>query len=284
MELVDVLVQELPKRGGWPDGADFAVQNCRDGSIKFGKKPIEIAISEKWNNELWQGEWHFSYQYDFICHEVSTDCREVIVLRGDYEAALAASKQWNGEAPPAIIGRFVPIGSCIFGRMPFNVLTRVASDYMPPAWEGIREGGEGYHVIESAWRFEPAEWNGEGEPPVGAEVECICNEFPNDGQEKLLGHILYSGEYTILKTYQTNNQHHVPVESVFKTKNWAIIPIRSEADKKREKGVVALATADPKVAPFKYGEKTSHGELIGSAWYDLYDAIAAGKIPGIRID
>lgn len=221
MKLIDILVQELPKLGGWPDKADFAVQNYRDGGIKFGKKPIEIAISEKWNNELWQGKWNFSNQYDFTCHEVSTDCREVIVLRGDYEAALAASKH---------------------------------------------------------------EWNGEGKPPVGAEVECICNEFPNDGREKLLGHILYSGEYTILKTYQTNNQHHVPVESVFQTKGWAIIPIRSEADKKREKGVVALATADPKVAPFKYGEKTSHGELIGSAWYDLYDAIAAGKVPGIRIE
>lgn len=61
-------------------------------------------------------------------------------------------------------------------------------------------------------------------------------------------------------------------------------PIRSEADKKREKGVVALATADPKVAPFTYGEKMTNGELIGSAWYDLYDAIAAGKVPGIKLE
>lgn len=103
MKLIDILVRELPKRGGWPDGADFAVQNYRDGGIKFANNPIEIAISEKWNNELWQGEWHFSTQHDFTCHEVSSDCRETIVSRGYYEAALAASKpEWNGEGLPHV--------------------------------------------------------------------------------------------------------------------------------------------------------------------------------------
>ena len=112
MKLIDILVRELPRRGRWPDGADFAVQNYRDGGIKFGKNPIEIAISEKWNNELWQGEWNFSTQHDFICHEVSTDYREAIISRGDYEAALAASKpEWNGVGLP-------PVGLVCEGQFP----------------------------------------------------------------------------------------------------------------------------------------------------------------------
>jgi hypothetical protein len=129
-----------------------------------------------------------------------------------------------------------------------------------------------------------SEWNGDGVPPVGADVQCICNQFPSDGQEKLLGKILYSGEYTILHTYKTNEQHHVPVESVLMTKHWSITPIRSEADKKREIGVLSLARADPTVGRFEYGEKMSDGRLIGHAWYELYDKIAAGEVAGIRID
>lgn len=128
------------------------------------------------------------------------------------------------------------------------------------------------------------EWDGEGIPPVGADVQCICNQFPSEGQEKLLGKILYSGEYTILHTYKTNEQHHVPVESVLMTKHWSITPIRSEADKKREIGVLSLARADPTVGRFEYGEKMSDGRLIGYAWYELYDKIAAGEVAGIRID
>lgn len=137
---------------------------------------------------------------------------------------------------------------------------------------------------ESALGGSKPEWDGEGLPPVGADVQCICNQFPNEGQEKLLGKILYSGEYTILHTYKTNEQHHVPVESVLMTKHWSITPIRSEADKKREIGVLSLARADQTVGRFEYGEKMSDGRLIGYAWYELYDKIAAGEVTGIRID
>ncbi|HDR2525645.1 TPA: hypothetical protein QCI36_000601 [Enterobacter ludwigii] len=136
--------------------------------------------------------------------------------------------------------------------------------------------------IEKLLRCE--EWDGEGLPPVGADVQCICNQFPSEGQEKLLGKVLYSGEYTVLLTYKTNEQHHVPVESVLMTKHWLITPIRSEADKKREIGVLSLARADPTVGRFEYGEKMSDGRLIGYAWYELYDKIAAGEVAGIRID
>ena len=78
-------------------------------------------------------------------------------------------------------------------------------------------------MYEEALAASNPDWDGEGVPPVGAEVQCICNQFPSEGQEKLLGKILYSGEYTILHTYKTNEQHHVPVESVLMTKHWSIL-------------------------------------------------------------
>lgn len=129
---------------------------------------------------------------------------------------------------------------------------------------------------EAALAASKPEWNGEGLPPVGAEVECVCNELPNELKEKLLGHILYSGEYTILKTYKTNNQHHAPVESVFKTKSWAITPICSEADKKRENLAKALHIAAG-AAPIEVVG-------IGPLYLELADKIIAGEVAGIRID
>ncbi|WP_161576585.1 hypothetical protein, partial [Cronobacter sakazakii] len=60
-------------------------------------------------------------------------------------------------------------------------------------------------------------------------------------------------------------------------------PIRSEADNKRAAGVTALAKAGGAV-DFEYGRKTIDGELSAPGWYELYDKIAAGKIPHIRIE
>lgn len=275
MKLVDVLVQELPKRGGWPDGADFAVQNYRDGGIKFGKKPIEIAISEKWNNELWQGEWNFSYQHDFIFHQVSTDCREAIISRGDYEAALAASEsELDSKELPGIIGRFVPIGNFNCGAMPFNVLTRVASGYMPPAWEGIREGGEGYHAIEKAWRFEPVEWNGEGLPKAG--FECEWQDKNTKAWIPVV--IAYSSEWVTVVRELTPSKNGDAVECCINNfgeeERLQFRPICSEADKKRDESLCAMRNC---VSNFN---NTSVIHAIGQ----VYDAIAAGKIPGIRVE
>ena len=154
--------------------------------------------------------------------------------------------------------------------------------YMARAqWLGGREfrvsNPTAFTVIASRNESGKPEWDGEGLPPVGSEVQCICNQFPSEGQEKLLGKILYSGEYTILHTYQTNGQHHVPVESVLMTKHWSITPIRSEADKKRDEAAKGLIEYLDKETDID--NVFSIKDVIG-----FYDAIAAGKIPHIRID
>ncbi|UPW42612.1 hypothetical protein BAHKABFF_00062 [Salmonella phage CF-SP1] len=101
MKLIDLLVQELPKRGGWPEGADFVVQDHSGGrSIKFGANPVEVKL----NSDIWQGWWHYTYSKDFNCDELSHDWETAIVNRDQYQSALAASQkvEWDGGGlPPA---------------------------------------------------------------------------------------------------------------------------------------------------------------------------------------
>ena len=47
MKLIDLLVQELPKRGGWPDGAECAVQDA-DYQLCFSSH-LEVSINNKKN-------------------------------------------------------------------------------------------------------------------------------------------------------------------------------------------------------------------------------------------
>lgn len=194
--LIEFLVNELPKRGGWPKGAVEAYRHASDDYPSFYDGDGG-SVSREYGRSL-----------NLCSVDLNLDDDELgeTVTREQYEAALAASK---------------------------------------------------------------TEWDGEGLPPVGAEVECVCNELPNELKEKLLGHILYSGEYTILKTYKTNNQHHVPVESVFKTKSWTITPIRSEADKKKEEAVTCIMN-----------QLLIRREVAEAFVKD----ISVGNIPHIRID
>lgn len=122
-------------------------------------------------------------------------------------------------------------------------------------------------------------WNGDGIPPVGCKCEYTLNnggtwhectvEYLVGTQGAVLSCDVYEGvQYVHFCNYDGK---------LFR-------PIRSEEEKKREEAVIALSRVDPKVVPFEYGDKCSGGSLIGSAWYDLYDAIAAGKIPHIRIE
>ncbi len=176
-----------------------------------------------------------------------------------------------------IIGRFIPVGKYNDWAKPFFVLTKEPSDYLAPAWKGIMADGEKYHVIESAWEFEPIEWSGEGIPPVGIDIEY---RFPNARYRSDFsrGKVLaYGAEKVFMEHWSSKNEFIQPLDNI------EFRPLRSEADKKRENGVLSLAKAAGAM-PFRYGETLSDGELLGSSWYELYDKIAAGEVAGIRID
>lgn len=86
MRLVDLLVQELPNRGGWPEGVDVVRQNCKGQLFEIDSDYCSDFKLEK-------------------CDDWITD----VVTKQQYESALAASKavvghdgwiQWaGGECP-----------------------------------------------------------------------------------------------------------------------------------------------------------------------------------------
>lgn len=97
MKLIDLLVQELPKRGGWPEGA---VECCRH----YGTNSIDF-YDETGN---WDDDCYLKYGKDFakdcIYEETSGSHRLQSVSRSEYEKALAASQKpaWSGEGLPPV--------------------------------------------------------------------------------------------------------------------------------------------------------------------------------------
>lgn len=86
MKLIDLLVQELPKRGGWPDGVSEIGQDY-DGELMFygrgnARTRLYLPLS--------------SDHRDMCCHNGDK------VTKDRYESALAASQKptWNGEGLP----------------------------------------------------------------------------------------------------------------------------------------------------------------------------------------
>lgn len=95
MKLIDLLVQELPKRGGWPDGAVCATQD-KDGEVCFSEGETPEFGLMAWHDGDWCGnEFHTI---------TATDYDTAIITRAQYESALAASQKpaWNGEGMPPV--------------------------------------------------------------------------------------------------------------------------------------------------------------------------------------
>lgn len=76
MKLIEVLLNELPKNGGWP--------NFEHGRYAFRSKGVD--------------------DYFFGTAPTIVHPGDEMVLKTEYEAALAASKQpeWNGEGLPPV--------------------------------------------------------------------------------------------------------------------------------------------------------------------------------------
>lgn len=92
MKLIDLLVKELPKRGGWPEGA--------------------IKIHQDYDGETWAWLNNGSTERLFTLDQVAVNARrfnkketcENMVTRDQYEAALASSEgwiEWHGGKCPA---------------------------------------------------------------------------------------------------------------------------------------------------------------------------------------
>ena len=124
---------------------------------------------------------------------------------------------------------------------------------------------------EAAFASSKQEWDGEGLPPVGVNAEVL---FADDTEPKWYSFLAkYIGENHVVALVGLEEVSYKISELC--TKDVKFAPVRSEEDRKRDESVIAI-----------YDEylQCATVEKMKYVFYALYDAIAAGKIPHIRID
>lgn len=206
MKLIDLLVQELPKRGGWPHNS-LSITQDDDGSLC-----VWDTNDPHYDGLSWKHHTGNSLMY-FWCGEaampLSSDHKESIVTYWQYKSAIALSQK--------------------------------------PAW------------------------NGEGLPPVG----CECEYLDSNGKWYPVT-IKYASDQIIVISCITKI---IDVEQGTEIAKDIIIDkpqlrqLRTEAERKRDAAIEAMQS-----------EADEGDNWIYSEYEIIYDAIAAGRIPGVKLD
>lgn len=97
MKLIDLLVQELPKRGGWPQNA-LSITQDNDGSLCVWDTNDPHYEGFSWKHHTGNNLMHYWYGEEWAT-QLSSDHKESIVTYWQYKAALALLQKpaWNGE-------------------------------------------------------------------------------------------------------------------------------------------------------------------------------------------
>lgn len=210
MKLIDLLVQELPKRGGWPDGANYAVQDA-DGTVKFAKTLTYLNyLAGEWRSNENGYDWIYGdrpFDGNFVTEWTADDNHSAAISMARYECEI--SKKGTGK--------------------------------------------------QSA-----NEWNSEGLPPVGMHCEIVDPDgvlmYGQGESGEVISHV--ENTAVIRMSYGLGC-----FEARF------LRPLKGEADKKRDSAVEAMQR-----------EADEGDNWIYSEYEIIYDAIAAGKIPGVKLD
>lgn len=287
MKLIDILVRELPKRGGWPDGAEYFVQDS-DGKAKHGKKMEELSEPDSC-----YGVWHrgTSSGSDLPVFELdkSEDWNKSIVTREQYEAALSETKEqkMNWKYIKGSEKDFVgaPEWAVLVYRGAVRCFVGIRGQWMNEdsicAYSNFERHAAitvGEKLIAERQPITEPSWDGVGLPPVGCEVEFTNGPYRAERGE-LEGIIPKEGLVVeVVSHKQTSDGNNVAVvywdddgagrSACFVDKCFR--PLRTEADKKRDEAVKAMNAA------WNLNSKM-HCESI-------FDLIAAGKIPGLKLD
>lgn len=271
MKLIDILVEELPNRGGWPS---------------LAKK-----IHQDYDGEVWSWIDEDEPLLIFTLDQIATNARqqgkgetyENMVTREQYEAALAAKNdgwiEWGGgECPPVSTNTVVDVkfknGNVQSGypageyswEHAWQNSNIIAYRLHKPQEAAQPKADEEADLNECIGQGAAPVWNGDGLPPIG----CVC-ERSWAGDKWLQCEIIFTGNEIVLVKLATR-------EAAYRLSDVRFRQIRSEAERKRDAAVQALCDAGG--GSGKVDEK----EGYGSCWFDVYDAIAAGKIPGVKLE
>ena len=278
MKLIDLLVKELPKRGGWPDGALNATQD-KDGEVCFSDGAVPEFGYAAWEGGDWCGnEFHTIRASDYAT---------AIVTREQYEATLAASKavvghngwiQWDGGECSVDSDAIVEVkfrwhnqhqysndraGDFYWSHNGFDgdiIAYRLQQPTKSEqACDDAAEADDEADLNECIGQDVVLEWDGVGLPPAGC--ECEVKRAIDWVKCKIL---FISDAHVVLMADE---------ECCWNTCACQFRPLRTESERKRDAAIKDMLTiidcngVDPKNSAIQ-----------------IYDAIAAGKIPGVKLD
>lgn len=275
MKLIDILVEELPKRGGWDEKWHQCAQDG-NGEVCF----------------FTSGEINFRRSFDAWCipsrgvasHDgksrldllLADDYAETIITREQYEAALAAKNEgwieWGGgERPPVSTNTAVDVkfknGNVQSGYP--------AGEYSwAHAWQDSNIIAYRLHQPQEAVQAKADDesdlnecivqdaapvWNGDGAiPPVG----CVCESSWAGDEWKRCKILFTSNQLVVVKLKESGREDAYNIGDVI------FRPIRSESDKKREEAVKTIMLTG----------------WCQAAAEEIYDLVAAGKVPGMKLE
>lgn len=211
--------------------------------------------------------------------DVDGQWQSAIITREQYEAALAAKNggwiEWGGGECPVEKGVRVDVkyrDGNIYQNKPAlgdrNIRwSHVGSRndiiayrlHQPKEVEQYKEGGEA-DLNECASQTPAPVWSGEGLPPVGCECERSWA-----GDEWQQCKILFaSNQLVVVKLKESGRDDAYNISDV------TFRPILSEAERKRDEA--------------RNGIYAAMNIIDGDIADAIYDAIAAGKIPGVKLE
>lgn len=262
MKTIDLLVQELPALGGFPDGAVEAGFLCSDDTLYFVNKDGDCP-----------SEWRISMKYD-------VEDRWVKVTREQYEAALSAKNdgwiEWGGGECPVPGDTEVLIKCKSEGAWDYRrkqradevscthddlVLDVIAYQLHQPQQAEQPEAIE-EDLNECIGQAPAPVWNGGWLPSAGCECEY---QYKVHGSE-WCGFECVAVDGNAAFGWSNNT----PIALQLNTHNFR--PMRSKAERKRDDAKHAIA------------ELCRSSASNGHSADLIYDAIAAGKIPGVKLE
>lgn len=279
MNLIDILVEELPKRGGWPKSANCITQDC---DLKVEPAYCHPSVAKCGDDGFWFLD--SSRIGGFEVDTLASDYTTAIITREQYEAALTAKNdgwiEWRGGRCPVDDVTEVDIkfrtGGVVYGVEAGKYYwPRTGQEYdiiayrlhKPQEAEQAKADDE-VDLNECIGQDAVTVWNGEGLPPVGCECEYSLNGGKTWWKCKIDYIVGTQGVVMLCDTFE--GVQYVQFSSYGNALKFR--PIRSETERKRDAAKNAIA------------ELCRSSASNGHSADLIYDAIAAGEIPGVKLE